>query len=265
MMPIGDDNSDRHIIPFVNYLLIAINVLVFILLQGMGGNYGFTYAFSTVPAEILTGTDIITQGQIVTDPSSGQQFQMPGLQATPIHPWGTMVTSMFMHGGWGHLLGNMLFLWIYGDNIENRLGHSRYLIFYLLCGILASLSHVMATQMFTPDNMNIPSLGASGAISGVMGAYLLLFPKRKINVLLLRTIVAVPAMVALGLWIVLQIISGAGSLGSSGGGVAYAAHIGGFLAGMLLIKFFDRGQGFVEDGLARNQQNQAGQQGRRLF
>jgi membrane associated rhomboid family serine protease len=256
MMPIGDDNSDRHLTPIVNYVFIAINVLVFVLLQGMGGNLGFTYAFSTVPAEILTGTDIITQGQIVSDPSSGQQFQLPGLQPTPIPVWGTIITSMFMHGGWGHLLGNMLFLWIYGDNIENRLGHTRYFLFYILCGILASLSHVFVSQAFSPASLNIPSLGASGAISGVMGAYMLLFPKRRINMLMLRTVVAVPAIVALGVWILLQVISGAGSLGSEGGGVAYAAHIGGFVAGMVLIKLFDRGQHFVDQGLAKQQQNE---------
>ncbi len=255
-MPIGDDNSDRHLTPIVNYVFIAINVLVFVLLQGMGGNLGFTYAFSTVPAEILTGTDIITQGQIVSDPSSGQQFQLPGLQPTPIPVWGTIITSMFMHGGWGHLLGNMLFLWIYGDNIENRLGHTRYFLFYILCGILASLSHVFVSQAFSPASLNIPSLGASGAISGVMGAYMLLFPKRRINMLMLRTVVAVPAIVALGVWILLQVISGAGSLGSEGGGVAYAAHIGGFVAGMVLIKLFDRGQHFVDQGLAKQQQNE---------
>ncbi len=259
-MPIGDDNSDRHLTPIINYVFIALNVLVFVLLQGMGGNLGFTYAFSTVPAEILTGTDIITQGQIVRDPASGQQFEIPGLQPTPIPVWGTIITSMFMHGGWGHLLGNMLFLWIYGDNIENRLGHTRYLIFYILCGILASLSHVFVAQAFSPASMNIPSLGASGAISGVMGAYMLLFPRRQIKVLMLRTVVSVPAIVALGIWIVLQIVSGAGSLGSEGGGVAYGAHIGGFLAGMLLIKLFDRGQDFVDQGLAKQQGSQ-----RRLY
>ena len=256
MMPIGDDNSDRHITPIVNYAFIAINVAVFVLLQGMGTNLAFTYAFSTVPAEILTGTDIITQGQLVQDPSTGQTFELPGLQATPIPVWGTMLTSMFMHGGWGHLLGNMLFLWIYGDNIENRLGHTRYFIFYIICGVLASLSHVFVSQAFSPASLNIPSLGASGAISGIMGAYMLLFPRRRINVLVLRSIVAVPAIVALGLWIVLQIISGAGSLGNGGGGVAYAAHIGGFLAGMLLVKLFDKGQSFVDAELAKKQEQQ---------
>ena len=260
MMPIGDDNSDRHLTPLVNYAFIALNVLVFIFLQGMGGNYAFTYAFSTVPGEILTGTDIITQGELLRDPNTGQTFQMPGLQATPIPVWGTMMTSMFMHGGWGHLLGNMLFLWIYGDNIENDWAIQDISCFICFVVYSHSLSHVFATQLLSPQNMNIPSLGASGAISGVMGAYLLLFPKRKINVLMLRTVVAVPAMVALGLWIVLQIISGVGSAGSGGGGVAYAAHIGGFAAGLLLIKFFDKGQKYVDDQLSRQQHNQ-----RRMF
>ncbi|HLO82638.1 MAG TPA: rhomboid family intramembrane serine protease [Chitinophagaceae bacterium] len=250
MFPISDDNSDSHLTPYVNYIFIAINFFVFIFLQGMGTNDIFTYAFSTVPAEILTGKDIVTAGEIVRDPGTGQTFQLPGLQVTPIHPWLTTITSMFMHGGWGHILGNMLFLWIFGDNIENRLGHSRYFTFYMLCGILASLSHVFLTA-YLGQNTEIPSLGASGAISGVMGGYLILFPRRKVNVLLLRFIVAVPALVALGMWILFQIISGMGMLGGQSDGVAYAAHIGGFLAGMLLIKLFDRGQKFVDDGLLK--------------
>ena len=258
MLPIGDDNSDRHLTPVVNYVFIALNVLVFILLQGMGSNLGFTYSFSTVPAEILTGTDFITDNNMVRDPQTGQTFEIPGLGITPIPVWMTMLTSMFMHGGWGHLLGNMLFLWIYGDNIENRLGHRRYLIFYLLIGILASLSHVFTTSILTPQNLNVPSLGASGAISGIMGAYLLLFPHRKIKVLMLRTIVSVPALLALGIWILMQIISGVGSAGQGGGGVAYAAHIGGFVFGMLLVKFFDRGQGYVEEQLARQERLKRG-------
>ena len=145
MIPIGDDNSDRQISPVVNYFLVAINVLVFIFLQGMGSNITFTYAYSTVPAEILTGKDIITEAQRVIDQATGQQYLIPGLQATPIPVYFTLVTSLFMHGGWAHLLGNMMYLWIFGDNIENRMGHTRYLIFYLLCGIIASLSHVFST------------------------------------------------------------------------------------------------------------------------
>lgn len=240
LMPISDDNSDRHIFPIVNIILIAINVLVFVVYQAGGGDINFTYAFATVPAEILSGSDIVTQPQMVTDPVTGQQFQMPGLQPTPVPVYFTLITSMFMHGGWGHLLGNMLYLYIFGDNLENRLGRGKYLIFYLLTGILASLAHVFST-FITPGSEMIPSLGASGAISGVLGANFLLFPKRKVNALLGYTVVTVPLLVALGLWIAFQIISGLGMLGGQSDGVAYAAHIGGFIAGLVLIKFFDPG------------------------
>jgi len=223
MLPIGDDDSDRRSAPLINYVLIAINILVFVFLQGMGGNEKFTYAFSTVPAEILTGKDI----------AAGI------LEPTPVPVYFTLITSMFMHGGWAHLLGNMLFLWVFGDNIENRIGHIRYLIFYLVCGIIASLSHVFVSGS---DSL-IPSLGASGAISGVLGGYLLLFPSRRVRVIMGRGITTVPAFVALGIWIVFQIISQLGVLGGDqgGGGVAYAAHIGGFIAGLALIKLFDIG------------------------
>ena len=224
MLPIGDDDSDRRFAPFINYVLIAINILVFVFLQGMGGNEKFTYAFSTVPAEILTGKDI----------AAGI------LEPTPVPVYFTLITSMFMHGGWAHLLGNMLFLWVFGDNIENRIGHIRYLIFYLVCGIIASLSHVFVSGS---DSL-IPSLGASGAISGVLGGYLLLFPSRRVRVIMGRGITTVPAFVALGIWIVFQVISQLGMLGGDqggGGGVAYAAHIGGFIAGLALIKLFDIG------------------------
>lgn len=242
LFPISDDNSDRNRTPYINYILIAINVLVFIFLQGMGGNEQFTYAFSTVPAEILLGRDIVTDAKVITMPETGQQFLIPGLEPTPVHVYLTTITSMFMHGGWMHLAGNMLYLWIFGDNIENRLGHGRYLLFYLICGILASLSHVGVT-LLSPSNPLVPSLGASGAISAVLGAYLLLFPNRKVNMLLLfRIPFTVPAWVALGFWIVLQVISGLRMFGNDSDGVAYAAHIGGFLAGMLLIKIFDPGK-----------------------
>ena len=197
MIPIGDDNSDRRITPVINYALIAINILVFIFLQGMGSNVLFTYAYSTVPAEILQGRDIITEAQRIVDQATGQEYLIPGLQATPIPVYLTLITSMFMHGGWAHLLGNMLYLLIFGDNIENRLGHVKYLVFYLLCGVIASLSHVFVTSLMH-SNALVPSLGASGAISGVLGAYILLFPRRRVNVLLGWFVIAVPAIVALG-------------------------------------------------------------------
>lgn len=227
MIPIGDDNRGHHLTPIINYLLIAANVLVFIFLQGAGRDEAFTYAFSTVPAEIMEGRDLTTGP----------------LQPTPIPVYGTLITSMFMHGGWAHLIGNMLYLWVFGDNLENRMGHSRYLGFYLLCGLIASLSHVFVTAAMAPQHMYIPSLGASGAISGVMGGYLLLFPKGRVNVLIGYGVATVPAFVALGIWIVFQIISSMGMLGGEqpgGGGVAYAAHIGGFVAGMILVKLFAR-------------------------
>jgi membrane associated rhomboid family serine protease len=174
-IPLSDDNSDRRIRPVVNYTLIAINLLVFFFLQGMGQNYQFTYAFSTVPQEIITGQDIVTEERIVADPESGMNMRVPGLQRTPLSVYLTLIFSMFMHGGIIHLLGNMLYLHIFGDNIENLLGHLRYTVFYLCCGILASLAHVFSSAALDA-NLLIPSLGASGAISGVLGGYLLLFP-----------------------------------------------------------------------------------------
>lgn len=237
-IPLGDDNSDRRIRPVVNLTLIAVNVLVFFLLQGMGGNLPFTYSLSTVPQEILTGRDIVTGEQIVRDPDTGERFRVPGLGKTPLSVYLTLLTSMFMHGGLMHLLGNMLYLHIFGDNIENLMGHRRYLGFYLLCGVLASLAHVFTSAALNADLL-IPSLGASGAISGVLGAYFLLFPKRRVRVLVFRFITEVPALVAIGVWFAFQLISSLGMLGGGpGDGVAYGAHIGGFLAGLVLVKLF---------------------------
>jgi membrane associated rhomboid family serine protease len=242
LFPIADDNSDRTSTPVVNYLLILANVLVFVFFQGIGSNEKFTYAFSTVPAEIITNTDVVTRDRVLVHPVTGQRIEIPGLQPTPIPVFLTLLTSMFMHGGLAHIFGNMLFLWIFGDNIEDRMGHIRYLIFYLVCGVLAGLAHVFATALFatSPASLLIPSLGASGAISGVLGGYLLLFPTRRVTVLLSYFVTQVPAFVAIGLWFVFQLISGLGYLGGGAqqGGVAYAAHIGGFIAGMALIYVF---------------------------
>ena len=237
LIPIGDDNSAITTRPYVTYALIAANVLVWVVLQQMSGNGDFTYAYSTVPAEILTGKDIVTQAIVKTDEYTGQQFMIPALQPTHIPVYLTLITSMFMHGGWGHLLGNMLYLFIFGDNLEHRLGKSRFFIFYLLTGVIASLSHVFSTYLMHQSSV-IPSLGASGAISGVLGGYMLLFPKLKVKALFLYQIVVIPAALALGVWIAFQIVSG--MLSGGGGGVAYAAHIGGFIAGLLLIKVFDK-------------------------
>ena len=246
VFPLYDDNTDRLTTPVVNYLLIATNVLVFVFLQGLGTNEKFTYAFSTVPAEIVSGHDITTPNRVVIQPVTGQRVLIPGLQPTPFSVYITLITSMFMHGGIAHIAGNMLFLWIFGDNVEDRLGHARYLIFYLVCGVLASLSHVFATVVLSSDEgaWLIPSLGASGAISGVLGGYLLMFPKRRVTVILFRIITDVPAYVAIGIWFAFQLISGLGLLGggTQSGGVAYAAHIGGFVAGLVLVKIFAIGR-----------------------
>ena len=243
LFPIADDNRDRRTTPIVNYVIILINVLVFVFLQGLGSNDRFTYAFSTVPREIVTGRDIITSDRVVEQPVTGQTVEIPGLQPTPIPVWLTLITSMFMHGGIAHIFGNMLFLWIFGDNLEDRLGHLRYLIFYLVCGVLAGLAHVFTTVAFAGGNESsllVPSLGASGAISGVLGGYILLFPTRKVMVIISWFVTAVPAFIAIGLWFVFQLVSGLGILGSGSqaGGVAYAAHIGGFIAGLVLITPF---------------------------
>lgn len=243
IFPLGDDNSGRTITPLVNYLLIAANILVFVLFQKMGTDVKFTYAFSTVPQEIVTGHDQVTPDHSVEDPVSGERFTEPGLQPTPGSVYFTLILSMFMHGGIAHIFGNMLFLWIFGDNLEDALGHVRYLVFYLVCGILASLAHVFSTVALGGDPL-IPSLGASGAISGVLGGYLLLYPSRRVRVILFRFLTDVPAYVAIGLWFVFQLVSGLGLLGggTQAGGVAYAAHIGGFIAGLVLVKVFAIGR-----------------------
>ena len=246
VFPIGDDNTGRATTPYVNYLLIAANVLVFIFFQGAGSNDRFTYAWSTVPAEIVSGRDITTRDREVTVEPTGQRMQIPGLQPTPGSVYLTLLTSMFMHGGLAHIFGNMLFLWIFGDNLEDRLGRLRYLAFYLVCGFLASLAHVFSTVALSEggSGMLVPSLGASGAISGVLGGYVLLYPRNRVHVILFRIFTTVPAYVALGLWFLFQFISGLGMLGGGAqeGGVAYAAHIGGFIAGLILIKFFALGR-----------------------
>jgi membrane associated rhomboid family serine protease len=247
VFPLYDDNSDRTITPVVNYVLIAINILVFVFLQQLGNNDRFTYAFSTVPEEIVTGRDIRTEDRVREDAVTGQRLLIPGLQRTPFSVYLTLIISMFMHGGIAHIAGNMLFLWIFGDNVEDRMGHLRYLVFYLICGVLASLAHVLSTVMFStdPGSLLIPSLGASGAISGVLGGYIVLYPHRRVTAIVFRFLTDVPAYVAIGIWFAFQLISGLGMFGggSQQGGVAYAAHIGGFVAGLLLIKVFTIGRG----------------------
>ena len=236
VFPIGDDNTGRVRTPYVTYAIIAINVLVFVFLQGMGTNERFTYAFSTVPQEIRTGEDVARPVPV----EFGDQRESIPLQPTPGSVYLTLLISMFMHGGVMHLLGNMWFLWIFGDNVEDDLSHGRYTAFYLATGVIASLAHVVSTFV-VGDNPFIPSLGASGAISGVMGGYLLLHPHRRVRVIMFRMLTDVPGYAAVGLWFLFQLISAFGVIGQgpqAGGGVAFMAHIGGFIAGAVLVKLF---------------------------
>jgi len=210
LFPIGDDNSSRRITPVVTYTLIALNVIFFFV--EMSGGEPFIMRWSVVPR------------RLVNDPSGD---------------FITIFTSMFMHGGWMHLLGNMLYLWIFGDNVEERMGHGKFLLFYLVCGVAATLA-----QVWVSADSTIPNLGASGAISGVLAAYLVLFPRGRVRVLLGYTVVAMPALVVIGLWFLLQFINGIGSFMQTAetGGVAYMAHIGGFIAGLILT-YLLRGKG----------------------
>ena len=204
MMPLGDDNSMRRITPVVTYALIVLNVLVFFMELNSGEAFIQQWAF--VPGRFL---------------------------ADPAGDFLTLFTSMFMHAGWLHLLGNMLYLWIFGDNVEDRLGHGMFLVFYILCGLGATFA-----QMAVNPDSSIPNLGASGAIAGALGAYLVMFPRGRVNVLVGRAIVAMPAVIVIGFWILLQIFSSIDTFTAStqteGGGVAYMAHIGGFVAGVVL-------------------------------
>ena len=201
MFPIGDDDSARRTTPLVTYVLIALNILFFFV--ELSGGDPFIEHWSVVPRRLL---------------------------ANPGSDFPTIFTSMFMHAGWLHLGGNMLYLWIFGDNVEDSFGHLKFLIFYLVCGVAATLA-----QLAFSTSSNVPNLGASGAIAGVLGAYILLFPRGQVKVLMGRGVIPMPALVVIGLWIVLQFVSGIGSITSTEtGGVAYMAHIGGFLAGVIL-------------------------------
>jgi membrane associated rhomboid family serine protease len=234
MFPIGDDNSEITITPFVNYLFLGVNVLVFVLLQQLGSNDAFTYAFSLVPQEVSNGIDL--QGVIPVTNAAGQALGEIQHFSSPLPVYFNFLSSMFMHGGFGHIFGNMLFLWVFGDNLENLLGHVRFAAFYIVCGFAAALA-----QVVMEPSSAIPMLGASGAISGILGGYLVLFPQRQVRALIFNFLTTVPAFVALGLWIGYQILLG--FLAPAGqGGVAYAAHIGGFIAGVVLIKLFALGR-----------------------
>jgi membrane associated rhomboid family serine protease len=227
VMPLGDDDLDRRTVPVVTYALIAINVIVWLL--ELSGGERFINGYSAIPFEITHGTDLVGTQSIVV---GGQTIAVPMYPGpTPIYL--TLLTSMFMHASWAHILGNMLYLWIFGDNIEDRLGHAKFLVFYLICGFAASAAQIV----FQADSI-IPSLGASGAIAGVLGAYLIVFPKKNVRVLFARSVVNMPAFIVLGMWIALQIFAQVGVSGGQSSGVAYLAHIGGFTAGVLLIYLF---------------------------
>ena len=202
MLPIGDDDSGRRSVPLVTYALIALNVAFFFV--ELSGGDAFIQKWAFVPKRFL---------------------------ANPGADFLTLFTSMFMHGGWLHLGGNMLYLWIFGDNVEDRFGRVRYLAFYVVCGLAAT-----GTQLLFSTGSSIPNLGASGAIAGVLGAYILLFPQGRVSVLQGQRVIPVSALVVIGLWFVLQLFSGVGSIVSASdtGGVAFMAHVGGFVAGILL-------------------------------
>ena len=209
MFPVSDDDSQRRTLPVVTYILIIINVVFFLVELSAGDQVIQKWAF--IPARF---------------------------SADPVGNAATILTAMFMHGGWLHLFSNMLFLWIFGDNVEDRFGHVQFLIFYLLVGLAATFA-----QFALSPESTVPNVGASGAIAGVLGSYILLFPQTRVNVLLGRQIVATPALVVLCLWIVLQLFSGVGSIAytdetANVGGVAYMAHIGGFFAGLILTYVF---------------------------
>ena len=215
MIPFKDDNPTSTF-PYITIAFIVMNVLVFLIqLTSASDPRDIMYSFGAVPHFLLTF-------------STNQ----------PINPLGTVFTSMFMHGGLLHISTNMLFLWIFGNNIEDQLGHIKFIIFYLLCGVLAAYSHALSG----PSSM-IPMIGASGAVSGVLGAYLLLFPKARVHTLIFLGIfiqvVRLPAVFVIGFWIVIQFINGLVSKGAApSGGVAWFAHIGGFIAGIILIRLF---------------------------
>ena len=228
LFPLSDDDRNLQGAAPVTITIFVLNILVFILLQGAGQNEEFTHGYSVIPFEITNGADLVSPQVLESGEGEYVIYQSPG--PSPIYL--TVFSAMFMHGGWLHLGSNLLFLWIFGDNVEQRFGKFPFLLFYLLSGVVATFAQVY----LAPDAI-IPNLGASGAISGVLGAYLVLFPRNRVHALFFWFIVSVPAFLAIGTWIVLQLLNGWGSLFNAGetlGGVAYGAHIGGFAAGVVL-------------------------------
>ena len=223
MFPIGDENLKDTGPAYITIALIALNVLAFFFEINRPTDaavQAFITAWGVVPQEYSAGVDL------------------PPTIPYPL--WTTLLTSMFLHGGWGHLGGNMLFLWIFGDNLEHRIGHLRFTLFYLTCGIAAGLAHIVFNSASV-----VPTVGASGAISGVLGGYLLMFPRNRVYVLTYGGVASGPAVFMLGLWILMQFVNGVGEVARTPetGGVAYIAHIGGFLAGMALAPLLGLGAG----------------------
>ncbi len=230
MFPLRDDNP-HFLTPWVTYAIIGLNALAWVFVQGMGMEPAIARSvcnLGLVPGELLGTLPGGTQFQI-----GPQAWCVLGDTPSP-H---TLLTSMFMHGGWMHILGNMWFLWIFGNNVEDSMGHLRFALFYVLCGLAAA-----AGQILSDPDSGIPMVGASGAIGGVMGAYIVLYPRVHVHLLIFLgffvTVIAVPAMFMLGYWLLLQFIGGFGSIGAEGGGTAFWAHIGGFVAGAALIFLF---------------------------
>ena len=219
MIPYKDDNP-IHIIPFSTILVIALNILVFIMqLLSREDGRSIVYSYGAIPHNIIT-------------------FQ----SSQPISPVLTIFTSMFMHGGLFHLAWNMLYFWIFGNNIEERLGHVRFIFFYLFCGVVAAFSHALLSS-----GSNIPMIGASGAVAGMLGAYILLFPMSKVHTLIFLgfyiTVVKIPALIVIGFWAIIQVVSGLITQGTANqGGIAFFAHVGGFVAGLLTIKLWQPGR-----------------------
>ena len=244
LFPISDDDREVTTTAYVTYILLAINIAAFIY-QNM--NPEFTSGWSMIPKEITTGVDLV-EPQLIEVPGEGV-VQIPMAPGPPII-FLTLLTSMFMHGGFGHIGGNMLYLWIFGDNVEHRFGHVLFLVFYLVSGLVGSLAQIAVN----PSGI-IPNLGASGAIAGVMGAYLVLFPRNKVNAVFFYTIISVPAIFVLGMWGAMQFMSSVGSIMATtqSGGVAYMAHVGGFVAGLATAFFLKNKLKEEPDSVLRRQ------------
>ncbi|QEG43207.1 rhomboid family intramembrane serine protease [Roseimaritima ulvae] len=225
LFPISDDDREVTTVAYVTNAILLINVLVFLVQMS---DPAITYGYSVVPQEITSGVDLVEPQMLQVEGHGAVTIpQAPG----PRIIWLTLLTSMFMHGGFGHIAGNMLYLWIFGNNVEHRFGHVWFLVFYLVAGLAGSLAQIASN----PGSI-IPNLGASGAIAGVMGAYLVLFPRNRVNAVFFYVIVTIPAVWVLGMWIAMQFVNSVGSIAAtseSAGGVAYLAHVGGFVAGVL--------------------------------